>query len=83
MLYIFKIIGKKIKYSPKREGASSRLRKDAAGNFGDTILWLNCWTVSGVLPQSILDNWTVSQELQDAVLKGRVDSRARNQVIDV
>ena len=84
MLYVFKIIGKKIKYSPKREGASSTLRKDnTTGNFGDTILWLNCWTVRGALSQSILDNWTVSQELQDAVLKGRVDSRARSQVIDV
>ena len=84
MLYVFKIIGKKIKYSPKREGASSRLRKDnAAGNFGDTILWPSCWTVRGALSQSILDNWAVSQELQDAVLKGRVDLRARSQVIDV
>ena len=84
MLYIFKIIGKKIKYSPKREGASSSLRKDnAAGNFGDTILWPNCWTVRGALSQSILDNWAVSEELWDAVLKGRVDSRARSQVIDI
>ena len=84
MLYVFKIIGKNIKYSPKREGASSRLWKDnAAGNFGDTILWPNCWTVRGILSQSILDNWAVSQELRDAVLKGRVDSRARSQVIDV
>ena len=38
-----KIIGKKIKHSSKTEGASSRLRKNnAAGNFGDTILCLNC-----------------------------------------
>ena len=81
---VFKIIGKKMKYSPKRKGAFSRLRKDnAAGKFGDKILWPNCWTVRGALPQSILDNWTVSQELRDAVLKGRVDSRARSQVIDV
>ena len=35
------------------------------------------------LSQSILDNRAVSQELRDAVLKGRVDSRARSQVIDV
>ena len=66
------------------EGASSRLRKDnAAGNFGDTILWPNCWTVRGALSQSILDNWAVSQELWDAVLKGIVDSRALSEVIDV
>ena len=84
MLYVFKIIGKKLKYSPKREGVSSRLMKDnAAGNFGDTLLWPSCWTVRGALSQSILDNWAVSQELRDAVLKGRVDSRARSQVIDV
>ena len=84
MLYVFKIIGKNIKYSPKREGASSRLWKDnAAGNFGDTILWPNCWTVRGALSQSILDNWAVSQELWDAVLKGIVDSRALSEVIDV
>ena len=55
MLYVFKIIGKKIKYSPRREGASSRLRKDnAAGKFGNTILWPNCWTVRVALSQSIL-----------------------------
>ena len=43
MLFFLKIIGKKIKYSSKPEGASSRLRKNnAAGNFGDTILCLNC-----------------------------------------
>ena len=84
MLYVFKIIGKKLRYSPKSEGASSRLRKgNAAVNFGDTVLWPNCWTVRGALSQSILDNWAVSQELRDAVLKGRVDSRARSQVIDV
>ena len=77
MLYAFKIIGKKIKYSPKRDGASSRLRKDsAAGNFGDTVLSPNCWTVRGALSQNILDNWAVSQELRDAVLRGRVDSTA-------
>ena len=70
MLYVFKIIGKKLKYSPKREGASSRLSKDnAAGNFGDTILWPTCWTVRGALSQSILYNRAVSQELRDAVLK--------------
>ena len=39
MLYVFKTVGKKLKYSPKIEGASSRLMKNsAAGNFGDTIL---------------------------------------------
>ena len=37
----------------------------------------------GALSQSILDNRAASQELRDAVLKGRVDSRARSQVIDV
>ena len=89
MLYVSKIIGKKIKYSPKREGASSRrnlltmLKDNAAGNFGDTKLWQNCWTVRGALSQSILDNYAVSQELRDAVLKGRVNLRAVFQVIDV
>ena len=83
MLYVFKVIGKK-KYSPKREGVSSRLRKvNEAGNLGDTILWPNFWTVRGALWQSTLDNWAVSQELRDAVLKRRVDSRAWSQVIDV
>ena len=47
----------KIKFFPKREGASNRLRKEnTAGNFGDTILYPNCWTVRGELSQSILDN---------------------------
>ena len=75
---------KKIKYSPKREEASSRLKNDnAAGNFGNTILCPNCWTIRGALSQSILDNWAVSQELWYAILKGRVDSGARSQVIDI
>ena len=52
----FKIIGKKIKYSLKKEGASSSLRKgNVAGNFGHTMLWPNCSTVRGALSQSILD----------------------------
>ena len=83
MLYVFKIIKKKKKKTLQIE-ASSRLRKDnAASNFGDTILWPNCWTVRGVLSQSILNNISVSQELFDAVLKGRVDSRAQSQVLDI
>ena len=35
------------------------------------------------LPQSILDYWAVSQELWDAVLKRRVDSRVGSQAIDI
>ena len=35
------------------------------------------------LSQSILDYWAVSQELRDAVLKKRVDSRVRSQAIDI
>ena len=49
----------------------------------ETLLWPNCWTVGGAVSQSILDNWAVSQELREAFLKGRVDSRARSQVIDI
>ena len=39
--------------------------------------------VCGILPQSILDNRAVSQELRDAILKGRIDSRARSNVVYV
>ena len=82
MLYVFKIIGKKIKYSSKRERASGGLKKyNAAGNSDDTILRPNCWSVREALSQSILDNWVVSQELRNGMLKGRVDSRVRGQVI--
>ena len=84
MLNVFKIIGKKIKYSQKREGASSRLSKDiAAGIFGDTILCPNCRAVRVASSQSILDNWVVSQEFWDGILKGRVDSRVWGQAIGV
>ena len=73
-----------MKYSPKRKGASSRLRK---GNepwiLGDTILCPNCWTVRGALSESILDNSVVCQKLRDGILKGRVDSRDRGQAIGV
>ena len=80
MLYVFKIIGKKSNTLQKRERASSRLRKDnTTGTFGNTITCPNCWNVRGALSQSISDNWAVSQELWDAILKGRVDSSTRNQ----
>ena len=47
---------KKNQNSPKREGASSRLKKDnVAGNSGDTISCPNCQTVRGALSQTILD----------------------------
>ena len=73
-----------MKYSPKRKGASNRLRK---GNepwiFGDTILCPNCWTVREALSESILDNSVVSQKLRNGILKGRVDSRVRGQAIGV
>ena len=35
------------------------------------------------MSQNVLDNWAVSQELCDAILKRRVVLRARSQVIDV
>ena len=47
----------KIKCSLKREGASNRLRKDAAsGNISDRALCSSRWTVRGTLLQTILDN---------------------------
>ena len=84
MLYVFKIIGKKIKCFPKKERASIRLRKDnAAGNFGDAILCPNCWSVREASSQNTVDNWVVSQELRNGMLKGRVDSRVWGQVTGV
>ena len=75
---------KKTECSSKRERVSSMLKKDnAVGNFGDTILCPNCWSVREASSQSILDNWVVSQELRNGMLKGRVDSRVRGQVIGV
>ena len=84
MLYVFKTVGRKIEYSPKKKRASSRLRKDnAAENFGETALCPNCWNFRWALSQSILDNWAVFQKLQHEILKGRVDSRVQIQVIYV
>ena len=60
------------------------LRKDnAAGNFGDKILRPNCWYVTKASLQSILDNWVVSQDLRNGMLKERVDSKVRGQVMGV
>ena len=44
MLYVFKIIRKKIEYFPKREGVFQQVKgkNKAAGNFGGTILYSNC-----------------------------------------
>ena len=43
-----------------------------------------CSSVGGVSSQSILDNFrVVSQELRDGILRGRVGSRVRGQVIGV
>ena len=45
------------KFSLKRQEAANRLREDTSpGNSGDRALCLNCWTVRGILMQSILDN---------------------------
>ena len=44
------------KYSLKRQEASNRLRDTAPGNSGDTTLCSNCWMVTEILLQSILDN---------------------------
>ena len=66
------------------ERAFSRLRKDnPEGNFDDTILCPNCWSVRKASSQSSLDDWVVSQELRNAMLTGRVDSRVRDQIIGV
>ena len=48
---------KKTECSSKRERVSSMLKKDnAVGNFGDTILCPNCWSVREASSQSILGN---------------------------
>ena len=52
------------------------MKDNVTGNSGDTIPCPNCWTVRGALPGSILYNWAVSQELREAILKKRLDSRA-------
>ena len=59
------------------------MKDNVTGNSGDTISCPNCWTVRGALPGSILYNWAVSQELREAILKKRLDSRAWSQAIAV
>ena len=57
-------MGKKIKYSPKREGAFNILREDTApGKPGDITLSPNHCAVKGASLQSILDHWFIFQEL--------------------
>ena len=57
MLYVFKIIGKKIKCSLKKEGASSSLRKEnAAENFGNTMICPNYCPARGALSPNIVGN---------------------------
>ena len=84
MLCVFKIIEKKskMKYLPKREGASSKLRKKLQQKNLVTQYYAQ---IVGLLEghcHKALDSWGVSQQLRDAVLKGKVDLRARGQVMD-
>ena len=76
--------GLKIIEKTKWEGASNRLReKTAPGNSGGRELCSNLWTVRGTLLQTILDNWTVFQDLWDDILEGKVNSGIRGQAIRV
>ena len=80
----FKNNRKKIKYSLKREGAFYRLREDTTpGNSNNRTWCSNRWVIRGILLQSILDNWTIFQELRDGILEGKVNSEIRGQVIGV
>ena len=73
MLYGFKIIERKSNTLLKKgksfqqagvakifQQAQVKERQCSTGNFGDTILCPNCWTVRGASSQSILDNSCLS-----------------------
>ena len=75
-------LNKLIKYSPKRERAFNRLRKETApGNSGYRTLCPTGWNIGAVSLQSILDNWDVFQELWDEILAGRVDPEIRGRFV--
>ena len=77
-------LSKLIKYSPKRERAFNRLRKEAApGSSGYRTLCPTPWAVRAVSLQSILENWDVFQELWNEILERRVDPEVGGRVVGV
>ena len=48
-------------------------RRHHKGNSGNRALCSNRWFIRGTLLQSILDNWTVFQELLDGTLEAEVN----------
>ena len=77
-------LNKLIKYSPKRERAFNRLRKETTpGSSGYRTLSPTCWTVRAVSLQSILESWDVFQELWDEILERRVDPEVGGRVVGV
>ena len=77
-------LNKLIKYSPKRERAFNRLRKETApGSSGYRTLCPTRWTVRAVSLQSILESWDVFQELWDEILERRVDPEVGGRVVGV
>ncbi len=77
-------ITKLIKFSPKREAMFDQLKKDLTPDCpGIRVLCPTRWTVRAQSLISILQNYTVLQELWDIVLDQNLDSEVRARVIGV
>ena len=77
-------ISKLIKFSPKRNHMFDELKKQLTPETpGFRVLCPTRWTVRAASLKSILDNYTVMQELWDAALETGLDAEVRSRITGV
>lgn len=77
-------ISKLLKYSPKRHAMFEKLKKELAPDTpGFRVLCPTRWTVRGESLRSVLENYTVLQDLWDAVLENTLEAEVRSRIIGV
>ena len=77
-------ISKLIKFSPRREGLFENIKKELAPDSpGLRVLCPTRWTVRGESLQSVINNYSVLQEVWDECLESRLQPDIRSRVIGV
>ena len=77
-------IGKKLKYSPKRDALFHQLKQKLAPDIpGFRILCHTGWTVKAISLQSILDNYSVLQTLWESILESKLNPEVKSCIIGV
>ena len=77
-------ISKLIKFSPKREGMFNQLKHDLAPDCpGIHVFCPTCWTVRAQSLRSVLQNYSVLQELWISLLESSLESEMRARITGV